>query len=104
MRGTHGWGGYGPRRGLGTASSDGGGGEDGAESGDRIFWKGSHLGHEDCRGSTASAKEDVGGERKRDGAGDVQGGGTNSEWAEDGAEDSGGGVAGAFAGDGGGEG
>ena len=42
---------------VGAASTGGGGGEDGAEPGDRIFRKGSHLGHEDVRGGTVGTKE-----------------------------------------------
>ena len=57
------------------------------------------MGHEDVRGGTACTKENVGGERKRDGAGDAQSGGTNSEGAKYGAEDGGGRLTGAFAGD-----
>ena len=64
----------GPDEVVGTASSGGGGGEHGAETGDRIFWEGSHVGHEDVRGGTVGTKKNVGGEKKRDGAGDAQGG------------------------------
>ena len=67
------------------ASSGGGRGKYGADTGDRHFWEGSHVGHEDVRGGTVGTKDNVGGEWKRGGAGDAQGGGTNSEGAKDGA-------------------
>ena len=48
-------------------------------------------------GGSAGTKKNVGGERKRNGAKDAQGGDTNGEGAKDGAEDGEGRLTGAFA-------